>query len=264
MTRLLTAIAIILPLLLVLWLPWQAFGIAVALVGLLSWSEYVRLAGALGPEPVAAPGGLLVLAVIGAFALSDPGDALLVIAATVPLAGAAALRDGWHDPRTLASSLGSTLAGLAWIGLLLGCQLGVRREPEGALWLLLLYAAVAVGDSAAYYGGTAFGRRKLSPALSPKKTLVGTGCGLVGSALAAAGVALWLSSGSSVEAVALGLLLGAVGQGGDLIESALKRAAGVKDSSTLLPGHGGVLDRIDGHLTAGGVLFVVLRSGLIG
>lgn len=263
MTRLLTALAIIGPLLVVLWLPWQFFLAALIPVGWLAWNEYARLARNLGPMPPTAPGALLALAIIASFAFERPDTPALVAVGCALIGAAAALREGRRDPGRLVASLGATLAGLAWIGLL-GCQLGLRRAEGGTLWLLLLYGSVAVGDSAAYYGGSTFGRHKLAPYLSPKKTVEGSLAGLVGSALTALLVAQWVPVLDPAEAVVLGALLGLVGQAGDLIESSLKRAAGVKDSSTLLPGHGGVLDRIDAHLPAGGLLWLVVRGGWLG
>ncbi len=129
---------------------------------------------------------------------------------------------------------------------------------------MFLYGAVAIGDSAAFYGGTKFGRRRLAPYLSPNKSVEGSLFGLAGSALVGVVAAHWLPGMSYLQGAIAAAALGVVGQSGDLIESALKRAAGQKDSSRLLPGHGGVLDRIDAHLPAGAVLYAALRVGWLG
>ena len=146
------------------------------------------------------------------------------------------------------SVLGLFVTGPLYVGLGLG--LAVLYKVRGELWPLILVAAcVWAGDTAAYYVGKALGKRPLHP-LSPKKTWEGTLAGLVVGALAAMVVALlgrlypwWL-------ALLVGLVVNALGQLGDLLESFLKRVAGVKDSGTIFPGHGGVLDRIDSLLLA--------------
>jgi phosphatidate cytidylyltransferase len=122
-------------------------------------------------------------------------------------------------------------------------------------WVIVLLAGVWSFDTGAYLVGRAIGRRPFLPWISPKKTLEGVLGGLV---VATAGVAvvLGISGSSPLEALVLGPLLGIVAQSGDLAESLLKRAAGAKDSGTLLPGHGGILDRVDSILFAAPVLAV--------
>jgi phosphatidate cytidylyltransferase len=128
----------------------------------------------------------------------------------------------------------------------------------------MLFAAVSSGDIAAYYGGKTLGRHPLAPALSPKKTIEGSVFGLVASGVGAALVAHYLLPGAEwPRGLMIGVALGAVGQAGDLFESSLKRAARAKDSSQLLPGHGGILDRLDGLLFAGAVLYAAVFLDLL-
>jgi phosphatidate cytidylyltransferase len=122
-------------------------------------------------------------------------------------------------------------------------------------WILVLLAGVWSFDTGAYLVGRAIGRRPFLPWISPKKTLEGVLGGLVVATLVVA-VVLAISGSSPLEALLLGPLLGIVAQSGDLAESLLKRAAGAKDSGTLLPGHGGILDRVDSILFAAPVLVV--------
>ena len=151
----------------------------------------------------------------------------------------------WPQRRSV---MGLFVAGPLYVGLGLG--LAVLYKVKGDLWPLIFVAAcVWAGDTAAYYLGKALGKRPLHP-LSPKKTWEGTVGGLLVGALAAVVVALagklypwWL-------AFLIGLVVNALGQLGDLLESFLKRVAVVKDSGTIFPGHGGVLDRIDSLLLA--------------
>jgi phosphatidate cytidylyltransferase len=121
--------------------------------------------------------------------------------------------------------------------------------------VLVLMGTIWAGDAAAYYGGRALGRHKLAPTISPNKTVEGSIAGLAGSVLAGVGLgSLLLSFPIALLAIA-SFAAGIAGQLGDLAESALKRSAGVKDSSSLLPGHGGMLDRLDSLLFAAPVFF---------
>jgi phosphatidate cytidylyltransferase len=146
-------------------------------------------------------------------------------------------------------------AGISASGLLLVAfplSFAVRLHGSGRLGpYLLLFALVIVwvGDTAAYFVGRAIGKYKLAPALSPKKTWEGTIASLAGSLLFAWAFGRWINIPllQLLGAAAIGNL---AGQAGDLLESAYKRSAGVKDSGTLLPGHGGVLDRIDALILA--------------
>ena len=127
---------------------------------------------------------------------------------------------------------------------------------DGPYWALFTLAVIWVGDTAAFFIGGAFGKQKLAPRISPGKTWVGAGASLAAAMLAAAVAARFFWEGSGyAEPVLLAIALNLAGQLGDLAESALKRNAGVKDSSHLVPGHGGVLDRIDALLFAAPVLW---------
>lgn len=123
------------------------------------------------------------------------------------------------------------------------------QSLEGRRSLLFLLVCVWVGDSAAYYAGRAFGKRKLAPRISPNKTVVGSVAGILGSVLTAVLLMLLSVVDWSLFFVCLsGLVLSVIAQAGDLAESMIKRDAGVKDSGTLIPGHGGILDRVDALL----------------
>jgi len=134
------------------------------------------------------------------------------------------------------------------------------REVHGREALFLLMLTVMISDTAQYYSGRAFGRRLLAPKISPKKTIAGAVGGFMfgGIVLAIAG-RWWLPQVPLAMRAALGSVVVALGIVGDLFESMLKRSAGVKDSSTLIPGHGGILDRIDALLFAAPVYYVVLK-----
>jgi phosphatidate cytidylyltransferase len=124
--------------------------------------------------------------------------------------------------------------------------------------VLLGILAVAAGDTFAYFVGRAFGKTPLAPRVSPNKTVEGAVGGLAASILiAAVYAAVFLPGIRTGFILVAAAILGAAGQGGDLFESMLKRAAGVKDSGTLLPGHGGMLDRADAMIAAGPVLHLL-------
>jgi phosphatidate cytidylyltransferase len=146
-----------------------------------------------------------------------------------------------------------------YIGLPLG-SLAAIRLVAGREAVLLLMMTIVVSDSAQYYTGRAFGRRPLAPSISPKKTVEGAAGGLVFGTAAMVVAGQWLFPAADVVLLALAsacvVVLGIVG---DLFESLLKRSAGVKDSSGLIPGHGGVLDRIDSWLFAAPVFYVFVR-----
>ncbi len=160
--------------------------------------------------------------------------------------------------------LGFSSFGALYIGLCLAHMVLIRYLPEGASWLLLLTAVTAGGDTGAYYIGTYFGRRKLCPEISPGKTVEGAIGGiLAGSILAVAVGMLLLPEFRPALIFIAALILSVVSIIGDLAESVIKRSAGVKDSGTLLFGHGGVLDRIDGMLITAPVLYYILVLGIV-
>lgn len=179
-----------------------------------------------------------------AFVIGGPGAALaLAVAASV--AWAFFFR---RQPRRLARAL----LGLFCLGVLLPHFALLDRLPGGREWILWLLLAIMAGDSAAYFVGRALGRRKLAPRISPNKTLEGS-LGHAAAALTVGYVASpFLLGGLMVaEVLALALVLSLLGQAGDLFESWVKRSFGVKDSGWILPGHGGVLDRIDSLILPG-------------
>jgi phosphatidate cytidylyltransferase len=184
--------------------------------------------------------------------LSLPAALLLVMAAAFSfLAGA--------DPAE-AKTRRAALAALGgvYIGGFLSTYPRTISLPWGQHWVLLGLVVVAAGDTAAYFSGRAFGRRPLAPRISPNKTVEGAVGGLAaGVVCGTAYAAAFLPDLSAGYAVFASTAVGVVGQGGDLFESLLKRAAGVKDSGALLPGHGGLFDRADAAISSGPVLYLL-------
>lgn len=171
-----------------------------------------------------------------------------------------------------------TVFGVVYVALGIGSLIGVRNlfyapwlppaantANEHGMWLVfLMFAAIWMCDSVAYFVGRAIGRHKIAPRVSPNKSWEGGIAGLVGSAATfAIGAAFLLPDIAAPHAVVLGVLIGVVGQIGDFAESLLKRDAGIKDSSAIIPGHGGLLDRFDSILFAAPVVFVYINIVLI-
>jgi phosphatidate cytidylyltransferase len=146
-----------------------------------------------------------------------------------------------------------------YIGVPLGL-LAATRWTLGREATLLLILTVAISDTFQYYSGRLFGRHLLAPVVSPKKTIEGAVGGIAGAILSIAVIGYWWLPQLGLPArLALGFALAAVGIVGDLFESLLKRSVGMKDASSVIPGHGGVLDRIDALLFAAPVFYVFVR-----
>jgi len=235
------------------WLPLLGFAILFAAVIALAAAEWAVLAGlALEPNSV---GGWLAALVLGALLtllwsapLLQPWVLLaslvgwLVACAQVLLFRAnsesTAQSHRWWQGG-LGMAFGLLLLAGAWVALL-----AIRQLPQGSNLLLILFAVVWLADAGAYFAGRAFGKRRLAPQVSPGKTWEGALGGMLAVLLLVSG-GLALSGWMSVLWLPTLILLVAISVFGDLFESVLKRSAGKKDSGALLPGHGGVLDRID-------------------
>ena len=151
-----------------------------------------------------------------------------------------------EDPLHNASvHIGWLLATPIFVGGTLATVDLVRDFPPTGAWVLIAFAIAWGSDTAAYFVGRKFGKTKLAPRISPKKTLEGAAGGLAGSVVCAVIISFFVPELPVVDAIALAVVAGVAGQGGDLFESVLKRSSGVKDSGGILPGHGGLLDRVD-------------------
>jgi phosphatidate cytidylyltransferase len=163
---------------------------------------------------------------------------------------------GFASDRTVLERAARQIQGVCYIPLSLSLLVLLRSGADGVTWIFLLCAIIFAGDTAALYAGTLWGRHRISPTISPGKTVEGSVAGLAaGLAVGSAAKALFLPELGWPALILFALAVGVAGQAGDLFESALKRASNVKDSGGLLPGHGGVLDRIDAMLFAAPVAF---------
>lgn len=201
--------------------------------------------------------GAGVLAFAGlAAGFGRPGLAVLVLAGgAAVMAVAVGERRAW------------CVGGLVYAGLVLAGPAVLRADPSfGIVAIFFLFAVVWATDVLAYFGGRAIGGPKLAPSISPGKTWSGGVTGAVGGVVAGLLVAAVAGVPNLLAVAVLGLVLSCVSQAGDLFESAVKRRFGVKDSSRIIPGHGGLMDRLDGFLAAAGVaaLLGAMRGGLDG
>jgi phosphatidate cytidylyltransferase len=228
-------------------------------VAVLAFLELATLCEALGAAVPRAAGALVTGA--ATLAVAWPGASVEpVLVATVVLGAALAVIEGRPDRARLAG-VAALIAAPIYLALPLGGLAGLGWT-HGREVPVLLVLAVIVSDTSQYYAGRAFGRTLLAPIISPKKTVEGAVGGFVGGTLLVvlAG-AWWIPHVPFGARVLLGLAVVGLGIVGDLVESLLKRAADVKDSSHLIPGHGGVLDRIDALLLAAPVYVAVLKYG---
>jgi phosphatidate cytidylyltransferase len=195
--------------------------------------------------------GLAGLVVWSVYRMAAPHPGGPELTSTAVLAGsvAAVLLIELFTGQRFATALpvaGLWLFGAFYLGGMLGHLVLLRALEQGAGAVLFVVTVTWMVDSAAYFGGRRFGRHPLAPRISPKKTIEGAFAGLAGGMMTAIVVRLWwLPELSWAESVGAGLLLGCAGQLGDLAESMFKRYAGVKDSGGWIPGHGGLLDKVD-------------------
>jgi len=254
MTRILTA-AVLIPLVVwvVLFAPLWAFLLVSALVGLVAYFEFDSIAAAHGLPRTGWPG-----MAFGAVWLVTPDRMQLAVLmlAVVTLMLLSALR-----VKDLARALGGSACGVLGILYIFGawrCAGGLREiNPH---WLVIALLVSWVGDTAAYYVGRRWGREKLAPRISPAKTREGAIASVVAGTIAAAVYAYFFIPPAPLWAVLLtGAFANIAGQAGDLVESAFKRGAAIKDSGTTLPGHGGWLDRIDSCLFSIPAVYAVFR-----
>jgi len=197
-----------------------------------------------------------------------PNLGAVILMSALIVVGAISVARGRPGPGVLADAA-ATLFAPIYIGLPLGALAWVRAyrpipsgDPalDGRALVLLLLAVIVVSDSAQYYTGRTFGKRPLAPTISPKKTVEGAIGGMVFGTLAMAVAGHYVLTASPVWVLALlGAAIALLGIVGDLFESLLKRSAGVKDSSNLIPGHGGVLDRIDSWLFTAPLYYMFVR-----
>jgi phosphatidate cytidylyltransferase len=206
-------------------------------------------------DPICLAGYIAAAVLVGFGATCKPGLIPAIVALDfVVVAVYSVFR--FSSDQTVVLRVARQVQGIIYVPLLLSLLVLLRNRPDGMTWIFVLLAIIFAGDTSAYYVGSYLGRNKLAPAVSPGKTVEGALGGL-GANLLVGSVAklFFLPQGDWLLSCAGFVLFGAAGQAGDLFESALKRLSNIKDSSAILPGHGGILDRIDALLLAAPVAY---------
>jgi phosphatidate cytidylyltransferase len=268
MTRLISGVLLALAALAaILLLPFVALRLVACLVAALAAHEYVRITSGTRPERAdrAEMRGLSRWIVIAGVvftcwwaAVPAPLSIVLLAIVVIVWLAFAVLRQS----RTLHDAAVDLVAPI-YIGAPLGMLVALQMLA-GPRATLLVIATIVVSDTAQYYSGRTFGRRPLAPTISPNKTIEGAIGGVViGALFMAIAITLVFPSTPIIVRLLLGLVVVFLGIAGDLFESRLKRVAGVKDSSALIPGHGGVLDRIDALLFAIPVFYYMVLQGRV-
>lgn len=229
---------------------WLFTLLVVALSAIAAW-ELMRMFERAGRPGYARLGVIGAAAVTASFAA--PGITVVVLTLAVAVTLSVPV---WGDATPAVEPSAVTLLVIVYVGWLLGHGLLLGTLPDGVQLLLFLVGTTWAGESAAYIVGSAIGRHALAPVISPRKTVEGA-VGQLGVSIVAAGVlGAWLvPQWSMAAAILAGAVLGIAGQVGDLVESVMKRSLGSKDTGGLIPGHGGVLDRLDGLMFNAPALF---------
>ena len=230
---------------------------ALLLAGIAAW-ECVVILRHRGSRPFTGLSVAACLGIVGAFALQPPLAAAVAVLTAAAIGSPALAMARRATPEAMFDATMTTFFPVLFVGLPFAFVVGLRVIPgqNGPDLLLLAMLCVTLSDAGAYYTGSAFGAHRLAPVISPKKSWEGVAGGVLGSIAGALIGHFWFFQRLPLaHALALGVVLCAAGILGDLAESMLKRSAGVKDSSALLPGHGGVLDRVDSLLVAAPVLY---------
>lgn len=228
---------------------WAAFVAIAAVIGVL---EFYRLARHADAQPLTLLGCIWAAALVfSPVATSLPDRTTLAVLGGGLLACLISLL-ARRDKKGSLATLAWTVAGVAYVGWFSQYLVALRTLDSGRNWVVLALLTTFATDTSAYFVGRAWGRHRLAPDVSPGKTREGAVAGLLGGMAAAWALSSLLHLPVSTwQSLLLGLLISVFAQLGDLTESLFKRSAGVKDSGGLLPGHGGLLDRIDSILLAG-------------
>ncbi|MBI3548132.1 MAG: phosphatidate cytidylyltransferase [Elusimicrobia bacterium] len=242
-------------------IPYLAFVTVLSMLGLYEYGLILFVSGR-GVQRwiVLLGGGLLTFAVAIGVPGGDGARANLAFMVLSVLVAASMLREMFRKEHSL-DRAAISLFGVLFVGWTLAHLVLLRDlRPYGERLTYLLFGAVWITDTTAYFVGRSVGRKPLAAVISPKKTIEGTAAGILGAGLFAVLAERTFLNGALTlpEAAAAGLFIGAMGQASDLAESTIKRAAGVKDSSELLPGHGGILDRFDSFLLTTPILYYAL------
>jgi len=239
-----------------------AFAILVGSACILSLWEYFRIVFNAERRVLA---GVIIwwgygvsLLILGTAFIDGPAGVALLVAFNLLFVGLFSIFIYNSNP-LVGNTVQKQIQGIIYIPVLLSFLILIRRQPDGVTWIFYLLGIIFAGDISAYYVGSYLGRHKLNPAVSPGKTIEGAVGGLAANLLAGSvGIIFFRPDLPWPAGIIFFLAVGIAGQVGDLFESELKRSSGIKDSGGLLPGHGGILDRIDALLFAAPVAYLFI------
>jgi phosphatidate cytidylyltransferase len=257
-----TAVVLAPPLVaLILWERAEPTAVVVHCAVLVALLEFYWIALPQDPPWVRVVGALIGLAIsVAWFWLPGRPDLLLALLIFSTMTATTLQLVIFRDIADAARAAATMVFGLLYVPLLLTPLALLKRFVDGGDWVLLVLMVAFFSDTGAYAAGRAFGRHRLYPAVSPGKTVEGALGGLVASFAAAAMAKLWFMPQLGwLDALLVAVPGGALGQIGDLVESMIKRAFAVKDSGRIIPGHGGLLDRVDALLFCGAYVYLYAR-----
>jgi len=232
------------------------FGFLAIVAGVALW-EYFGLLKSGGEPFLPLTGFALAMGIYATLCFNAPQYFYMIASMSLVIAFAAAILTGADDP---SRSTSNTVFGIFYVSLTFGAMAMIVNMAEGAKFLLMIGVTNAACDTFAYYTGRTFGKNPLAPKISPKKTVEGFIGGLAGSVIGAALFQMFYVKTLPLNhALVMGLIIGLVGPLGDLAESAIKRKMDVKDSGGIIPGHGGVLDRMDSLMFSAVVIYAYLK-----
>jgi phosphatidate cytidylyltransferase len=236
------------------------FTVGLILLGILAMTELYRMMRQ--ARPVNLGGFLALIGMCVAAQYGDQYQVLLVLWASLPVTYFLAVARPWRE--NVAWAIAATMLGIVWIGLAFAHAILLRGLPHGGGLVVDVLIGTFIGDTAAYFGGRAWGQRQIAPRISPNKTLEGLLSGFVGGTFA-----FWLFAKAyqhdwfhGTDALIVGACVAAIAPVGDLFESLIKRDLQVKDTGRFFGAHGGVLDRLDAVLFSIVIGYYVSRAVL--
>lgn len=239
------------------------FLIFILLVGLISFNEFTMML----KSKNSFPNKLIGLIAVAIIIINEYNSFIDYHIFLVALISVLLLFELFRNKASAINNVGSTLLGIFYIGIFSGAIIDLREfyaesyftYTQGGYLILSILISIWLCDSAAYFFGSAYGLHKLMLRVSPKKSWEGAVAGFIFSVIGmVASKSLMLEFLSTFDAIIIGIIVGVFGQIGDLIESLIKRDANVKDSSSLIPGHGGILDRFDSLLFSAPIIYLYL------
>jgi phosphatidate cytidylyltransferase len=261
--RFLSAAVIILAFVLITCLGGWVFTLSIAVILTIGAWEFWRIfqQGEYAPNFLILIGGSFLLSI--SRAIDHDQYTTPCLSVLVMLAAFTAVIDHEKGQQNASISFSITIGGLAYIGLIGSHLISLRFLPDGLYWTLLAIPAVAAGDVSAYFIGNAFGKHKIAPRVSPSKSVEGYLGGVAASSLYGllfgTFIHPYVSQITLINGIGLGFILGSISPLGDFVESMFKRQFKLKDSGSLIPGHGGVLDRIDTLLIGTLISYLLIR-----